>query len=104
VREREAGPMPSETMRMRFFLGGWSIVVRRARATMRMRVQRRVRKKGRMERREVRRRNQCLCCVEEEEEKVEEVSDRSSSSSSSRDVERGILGRNASFDQIVINK
>jgi hypothetical protein len=91
VREREAGPIPSETIRIRFFLGGWSIVVRRARERMRMRVQRRVRKKGRMERREVRRRNQCLCCVSEDET-TEEVSDRSSSSSISRDVERGIWG------------
>ena len=89
VRESEAGPIPSETMRTRFFLGGVSTVVSRVSATTRISVQTRVRKNGTMERRKVRRHNQWRRVSEDD---VEDVSERSSSSPSSRDVEEGIRG------------
>ena len=65
------------------------MVVRNVSERMTMRVQKSVRKKGMMERRDVRRRNQWVCVSDDEV--VEDVSDRLSSSwSRSRDVERGI--------------
>jgi len=66
-----------------------------------MRVQRRVRKKGRIERRDVTRRNQWLCVSDDE--KVEDVSDSSPSSSSSREVERGIFGASLRLIDLIAN-
>lgn len=84
ARLRLAGPIPSETIRTTFLRLGVSMLVRRVTAIMIINVPRRVRKKGRTLRREVKRRNQWACSCEEEREEYS-----SSESSSGREGRRG---------------